>query len=205
MRKHHLDLDLQYALLSLLDTARIQQSPPFTRDYVKILQQQRKLGNDSVFFGFFTTDWINMQKDYLQLMKLPSTRNEANTCMTQITIYIYNYIHSLWLLRNSHVHDTDLNQVNSYRRIQLLHEIEQMYEQQPLMLHSDRDLFALPMSHRQTYHSVKQLRYFIQETKPIIKQSIEDAKRLGNKHRKITWYFTPKEKPPPEPDPRNPQ
>ena len=109
MRKHHLDPDLQHALLSLLDTARIQQSPPFTRDYVKILQQQRKLGNDSVFFGFFTTDWINMQKDYLQLMKLPSTRNEANTCMTQITIYIYITTYTLYGFCETHMYMTQIS------------------------------------------------------------------------------------------------
>ena len=116
---------------------------------------------------------------------------------------MYAYIHSLWLLCNLHVHNTDLNQMASYKRIQLLHEIEKMYNQQPLMLSSDRNIFVLPILHRREYHSVKQLRYFINATKPIIKQSIADATRLGKNHKRLELYFPPKEKQPPEPDPSN--
>ena len=117
MRKNHMDPDLQHALYILLDTARIQQTPPFTRDYISILRQQWKIGIDSVFFGFFITEWTQMQHAYLKLMKLPSDKNEAAQCMSQIAISVYSYIHSLWLLRNSHAHNTDLLQTTLYHRL----------------------------------------------------------------------------------------
>ena len=88
-----------------------------------------------------------MQHEYLKLMILPSKSNESNNCMTQMLTEIYSYIYSLCLLQNSYVHNTDLNQVTSYQRIQLLHEIESMYNQQPHMLCSDRDLFSLSILH----------------------------------------------------------
>ena len=65
-RQHHINQDLQYDLCSLLDTSRIQQSPPFTKDYVKILRNQRKIGNNSVFFRILH-NWLDL--DAKKLLK----------------------------------------------------------------------------------------------------------------------------------------
>ena len=58
MQKHYMNPDLQHALLSLIDTSYVQKTAPFTMDYVRILRNQHKLGNNPLFFCFFTMEWI---------------------------------------------------------------------------------------------------------------------------------------------------
>lgn len=144
-------------------------------------------------------------------MKLPSNRRQANQGIQQIVIKIYMYLHTLWLTRNTHSHGTDINNMDSYKRLQLLHEIQNMYTNKDHMLSSDRDIFNLPFNTRNEFYNVNQLQSFINANKNIMKQSMKDALYLRNDFQKIPFYFPklrrpqqkPKiiNKPPPELDP----
>ena len=53
------------------------------------------------------------------------------------------YLHTVWLTRNVHSHRRDINNINSYKKIQLLHEIHNVYSNKDHMLLSNRDILIL--------------------------------------------------------------
>ena len=73
-KQHHIDPKLRRATLALTTTTQVIQNPPFTSIYTEILHEQRKLGIDSLFYGFFHTLWIEKQTAYLKIMKLPNNK-----------------------------------------------------------------------------------------------------------------------------------
>ena len=89
--------------------------------------------------------------------------------------------------------------MDSYKRIQLLHEIRNMYENKDHMLSSDRDIFNLPFNTQNEFHNVNQLQTFIKANKNIMKQSMKDASYLGKDFQKIPFYFPKLSRPPPKP------
>ena len=93
----------------------------------------------------------------------------------------------MWLLRNTHQHDAKEGPVN-FKRLQLLQEIRDLYEQQEKMLSADRDIF-LALSSSRDHHTITQLQEYVNFAKPITKKSIEDAKEHEKYFRKIPEYF----------------
>ena len=109
------------------------------------------------------------------------------------------FVHQLWLTQNGHLHQTDISTAPSYKRLQLLQEIRELYTKRYDMLVNDRAIFLKNIT---TFEdkTTDNLNRFIQHSTPIVRQSIKDAKQYGKKFRRIPDYF-PKPKPPPEPDP----
>ena len=87
------------------------------------------------------------------------------------------------------MHGTNLDNMQSYKRIQLLHEIKGLYENKNNMLASDRDICRIPFESITQTHTVAQLSLFLDANKKIIKQSTKEAKILGKRFKKITQYF----------------
>jgi hypothetical protein len=53
-------------------------------------------------------------------------------------------VHSSWLLRNEHLHETDPLRQGSYKHLHLLSQSRELYDAAPLMLAGDRNILALP-------------------------------------------------------------
>ena len=94
----------------------------------------------------------------------------------------------------------EINNVPSYKKLQLLTEIKELYQQRFHMLVNNRGIFSKTITSFDN-KTTDQLHRFILHSVPIIKQSIKDAKQYGELFKHIPHYF-PKPKHPPEPDPK---
>jgi hypothetical protein len=169
-----------------LDTS-IQANRNLLERYQALFCSQRLLGTDSFMFGFFHQDWMHVQDDYLRFWGLRRNKNQAVTLMKLIASTIFGSLHELWFLWNSHLHDTEGTSLHSYKRSQLLHEIEELYDLAPSMLASDRSIFHYPLDKRKT-HNTNQLRNFFSFARPVVNTSIQQAKDLGQKFKPIDEF-----------------
>jgi hypothetical protein len=197
--KHRLDPSLTRILLSFLCqyTGETPLPPPTKDAHLKLFQSQLALGPDSLIYGLFHTDWVYLQHEYLGLSNLPRSKNQAFLCLRSLVVSIFHSWFHLWLLRNSHLHGTSVTNLHSYRRLQLLREIRDLYDSAPSMLRHDRDIF------RHEYDSFldvpeRALKSFIQFATPVVNRSKKQASTLGPNCRAITDYFhsVPPELPP---------
>jgi hypothetical protein len=188
--RHHVDPYLRRALTSLLapytniptDTSRL------PAEYQALLESQRSLGDDSHMYGFFHVSWIQLQNRYLGHMHLPRNKNQATTAIKAWILLIFDGLHDLWLLRNDHLHGNSPASLHSYKRLQLLTEINQLYAQKDLLLASDRDILSQPVEHWES-QSTTSLRSFLAFAKPVATISIRQAADMGSNFRPIDDYF----------------
>jgi hypothetical protein len=111
-----------------------------TADYCALLQAQTLLGPNSIFFGLFVNGWLALQDRYLMALKLPQDKHQAASGIHALITALLEQVHSMWLLRNEHIHGTDPLQQHSYKRLHLLAQIRELYDAAPLMLASDHDI-----------------------------------------------------------------
>ena len=86
------------------------------------------------------------------------------------------------------MHGTEETNIFSYKRLQLLDQIQKLYDCAPNMMASDRDIFDYPFEEREK-HSNASLQLFLSATRPIVKISSERAAELGANTRPITSYY----------------
>ena len=153
-----------------------------------LIKNQISLGLDSIFYGFFHVSILETQQKYLLNKKLPSKRNQAFQGVKHIARCITEFVHSLWLLRNTHLHGKS-SFSQSFNHSQLLLEVKILYDKSPLMLAQDRDIFHVRYQDRADYHSTAQLKYFIKFATPIINRSIRDANQQKSKKATLHVYF----------------
>jgi hypothetical protein len=159
--------------------------------HLALLEVQTEIGPDSLFFGFFTTDWIPLQDQYLRFRNLPRDRHQAASGIQALLTVILFQVHLTWLLRNEHLHGTDPLQQGSYKRLHLLAQLRELYDSAPLMLAGDRDILVLFSFERRQAQSTATLRAFYKWAKPLVNNSIHDANELGSRFRQIDSYFRP--------------
>jgi hypothetical protein len=78
-------------------------------EFAMFLTTQRSIGEDSLLFGFFSTDWARLQQDrYLRAVRLPHQKYEAaHAVRSLISTAFHDQRHVVWLLRSQHLHSTD--------------------------------------------------------------------------------------------------
>jgi hypothetical protein len=154
--------------------------------YTVLLTTQRSVGADSLRFGFFTEEWVRLQDRYLQARGLPRrSQNEASRAIRSLILTMHDRCHTVWLLRNQHLHGTDLNNTTtSYKHLHLLAQIQELYDVLPHMMTHNRDVFAFPMEFR-CLQSTAALTAFYHHAKTIAEKIIEDALKLGRNVRHI--------------------
>jgi cytochrome b len=81
---------------------------------------------------------------------LPRDRHQAASGIQALLTAMLAQVHTVWLLRNEHLHGTDPFQQRSYKRLHLLAQIRELYDAAPLMLANDRDILSLPFDRRYT-------------------------------------------------------
>jgi hypothetical protein len=139
-------------------------------------------------FGFFHLSWTTLQHRYLVHMHLPCNKNQATTTIKTWINLIFTALHDLWLLRNEHLHGTSPQSLHSYKRLQLLVDIGDLYSKKGLLLASDRDILSKPVEHWDS-QSTTSLRSFLAFAKPIVSISIRQAADMGSNFRPIEDYF----------------
>ena len=75
----------------------------------------------------------------------------------------------------------------NFKKLQLLQEIKELYEQQDHMLSADRDIFTMPLRQGEN-HTIMQLQEYTKFATHIKKRSKADAVDYGGKFRKMTEY-----------------
>ena len=81
-------------------------------------------------------------------------------------------------------------QKTSYKCLHLLWQIKYFYDQQDLILHSDRGTITISLTTYNTKTTIT-VYTFYKFAKPLVTQSLEQAKELGKSFCKITIYFCP--------------
>ena len=151
---------------------------------------QSSIGTDSIFFGFFSSNWYSIQHRYLQSCSLPSDANQANNAINSFLQATLIQVHEVWLLRNAHLHGTDPLRKHSYVHLHLLAKIQELYACAPLVLAADRDIFSYPFERRQD-QSTAALQAYYNWAKPMVDKSILEATELGSHFCRIDSYFPP--------------
>jgi hypothetical protein len=188
-------IDPSLRRLVLHRLARVSDSAPIPLDnlpdeYAMLHTTQETIGEDSLFFGYFTTDWVSIQNRYLIALYLPHSRNQAARGIKATILQPLEQCHACWLLRNTHLHGTDPSQNTSYKHIHLLAQVTELYESAPFMLASDWDIFEIPIEQCQL-QSKSTLQAFYTWAQPVVKVSIGEALEMGEHFRTINQYFRP--------------
>ena len=162
-----------------------------------------------------------IQRQYLQTKGLPTHKNQAETGMKALTKVFMLYARQRWDTRNDAAHTTKHDK-SSYKHTRLVLELKHLHKQRENMLIEDRVLLD---HHPAKFDTMKthQIQKLIRTIAPIVRQSKQEAKKLGKRQRKITTYYRPQKRrlqirsqiirsfpppkyphptrPPPEPDP----
>jgi hypothetical protein len=154
-------------------------------EYSMLIETQQSIGEDSLLFGFFSTDWARLQDRYLQAVGLPRDPNEASRAIRSLIVAFHNHCHSVWLLRNQHLHGTDPKNTTSYKHIHLLAQIQDLYDAVPPMMSHDQAIFEFPLESKKL-QSTATLLAFYQHAKPIVAKSLEDA--VSYSRRTVPFY-----------------
>jgi hypothetical protein len=155
-----------------------------------LLTTQYSIGDDSLLFGFFSNDWVRLQERYLHARGLPSSKQESTRAIRSLIQLFHEQCHSVWLLRNQHLHGTDPANTTSYKHLHLLAQIQELYDAAPLMMTHDRDIFAFPRELR-NLQSTSMITTFYQHEKTIVETSLKEAAQQPPDFRPIDDYFRP--------------
>jgi hypothetical protein len=158
--------------------------------YLRLLATQRSIGEDSLLFGFLSTEWLRLQDRYVTSLGLPRSQHEASQAIQSLIIMVHDQCHAVWLLHNPHLHGTDPFNTTSYKHSHLLAQITELFEAAPHMMVHDRDLFTFPLDFR-ALQSTATLKAFYSHAKPIVETSIKDALNFGPAFRRINDHFRP--------------
>jgi hypothetical protein len=193
--RHSLDPSLRRLLLHLLFSVVSSEEPRLPLDslsdeHVTLLETQRTLGQDSIFYGFFAHAWTTLQNKYLRAQNLPRDRNQANSATNALITAIILQVHTCWLLRNEHLHGMDPLHHTSYKKLHLFAQIRELYDSTPLMMAEDRDILAFPFEHPHL-QSTPALGTLFTWANSLVAKSISDANELGSHFRHIDNYFRP--------------
>jgi hypothetical protein len=76
-------------------------------EYSMLRTTQEAIGDDSILFGYFAHEWVQLQERYLRARELPRGRNQAAGGIKAIALQLLEQCHECWLLHNIHLHGTD--------------------------------------------------------------------------------------------------
>ena len=137
--------------------------------------------------GMFHNEWVTVQDDYRRLTKAKRGKNQAFYGIRSIATLLMDTQHQLWLMRNGHIYDDETQGLHSYKRYQLLRELQWMYNQ--TTQDGPRHLPGIDFSEWEGV-STNRIRSFVQKNKPIIQRSIQDAIDLSRTPQSIRHYFS---------------
>eukprot|EP00980_Cylindrotheca_fusiformis_P015502 scaffold4392_cov133-Cylindrotheca_fusiformis.AAC.2 len=140
--KHHVDPSLRQLLkffLHFTDPTVEYNVQGILPQYQHLLQAQLQLGKNSLFFGFFHTKWVRLQKSYLQLQSRPHGKNQAETLITTWARLFQSAAHDQWRLRNASLH-MDKPSTSAFKHTLLHLRIRELYSQKDDVPEYERNL-----------------------------------------------------------------
>jgi hypothetical protein len=155
-----------------------------------LLTTQRSIGTDSLLFAFFCYDRVRLQDQYLRARGLPSSQQEATRAIRSLIQLFREQCHSVWLLRNQHLHGTNPMNTTSYKHLHLLAQIQELYDAAPLMMLHGGDIFAFPQDLCKL-QSTSMLTAFYRHAKPTMETSLKQATQQPPYYRPIDDHFRP--------------
>ena len=126
--------------------------------------------------------------------------NQAFSWTTALVTKLFQFGHTLWLLRNEHLHGSSkFCGSQSFKHLHLLSQVDDLYAAAPLMLSGDQKVLSVPL-HIRKWQSTEELQTFVRWAKPIVTVSCGEAAKLdlGANFRLIDSYFP--RVPPPVPE-----
>ena len=157
--------------------------------YHDLLIRQQRIGPDSFLLGWLHTDWVQLQHQFLVARKLPHNHNQAFNSIGAILSLVLEQIHSLWLLRNTHLHGSTESTSPAYIRSHLLLQLEHLYAQREQCLHTDQHLFMPSLAWRRDNQSVPDLQRTVTRLKHLVPVSVKDASAIGPGGQRISSFF----------------
>ena len=143
---HNIDPYLRKICIAFLTDDITIFTAPFLHTYTHTIYLQRQLGDNSLYYGYFFSDWYVVQRNYLRTLTLKMKHNQAEIGIKAIMYTIYVYVYNLWILRNSHCHCGVTPGSTSFARQTLLQELQALYEAPKDILTTNRDFFAMPIN-----------------------------------------------------------
>jgi hypothetical protein len=193
MERWSLDPGLRRILLHMIIPLSTLPPIPLTQlpdEYKMLLTTQCSIGTGSLLFGFFCDNWVRVQDRYIWARGLPSSQQEATRAICSLIQLFNEQCHSVWLLRNQHLHGTYPTNTTSYKHLHLLAQIQELYDAAPLMMSHDCDIFTFPQELRKL-QSTSILTAFYRHAKPIVGTSLKQAAQQPPDLRPIDDYFCP--------------
>lgn len=182
LQSYHTESDL-YALLMHGLLAPTYQSftveaPPYPNDignqHRALYDDQSRIGWSQLFHGRFSQQWAIAYDAHISTLQVDRRIYTGQIWVRKIITLIWEALHLTWKDRNADLHRHKAPAPLRPKRIQLLAEIQALYDEQPYMLSCDRSIFDIPMSTRK-HHSTNGLKHFLALAKPIVTLSKADA------------------------------
>jgi zinc-binding in reverse transcriptase len=117
-----------------------------TRAWLKAMQpnfqaqcNQISVGIHLLHRGLLGIDWSYRQQDHYQSNDLPQTEH---LWAQNLILFLWEEAFELWAQRNNDIHEPD----ETIKRQDLIQQVEEIYEHEPLTLAQDRDNFCIPLN-----------------------------------------------------------
>ena len=196
--KHNVDPNIRKVIYQALDIS-IAAEPTYTREwceltdipleYETLVDAQEKVGIDQIWYGRIPLEYDRYQRRYEKLM---SKTNEDPTgepkWIRALILTIWQHCHTRWTNRC----DTQFSDAQkcTYKREQLLHQINTLYSKEEQLLVQDQYIFQTPLEEWET-KSTAQIAEWILKYKPVIKQCLALAQKQLKKHATDIRRFYP--------------
>jgi zinc-binding in reverse transcriptase len=149
-----------------------------TRAWLKATQpnhqahyNQLDVGIHLLHRGLLGVDWSYRQQAHYQSNNLPQT---GHLWAQHLILFLWEEAFELWTQRNNDIHEPD----KTIQRQDLIQQVEEIYELEPLTLAQDRDNFCIPLNTRLT-HNTNQLHNYVQSQGYIVRASVREAANLA--------------------------
>ena len=161
-----------------------------TRAWLKATQpnlqahcNQLDVGIHLLHRGLLGVDWSYRQQAHYQSNDLPQT---GHLWAQHLILFLWEEAFELWTQRNNDIHEPD----ETILRQDLIQQVEEIYELEPLTLAQDRDNFCIPLNTRLT-HNTNQLHNYVQSQGYIVRASVREAANLAARtFQPIRDFFT---------------
>ena len=164
--KHQIDPALQRTLLLCLHSIILQSTNiKITGSYATLYKQQQTLGNQSLFLGWFSTNWTKIQQDFLHRNLRPRDKHQAYNGIKSIALLLAKQVHNIWKIQNTNLYGH--NPTPAFKLALLQHQVTKYYEMTDELLCIDKSLFNMPLK-EQLKLSGPNLEQFISYVKPIV-------------------------------------
>jgi exonuclease III len=160
--------------------------------YTQLLQEQADIGWDQLFKARWSTQWNQLQNDYIQRKQSTTKVGPRHSWTTSIGRKLLDKWLELWAVRNVERHGKDAEHQQAIRVQHITAQLGELYSYKNKVCPSDVSLFYADVTeHLQKHTSLSQVEDWISMHCETIRASVALATKLGiHQNRAITEYPT---------------